>query len=108
MSAAADLARYPWVKEFRLVDVVGSAPPIPETTEETDKEEIRNYYRQLGRAKFAAVEGGRRINVEVGYPRTIAGFQNAIHNWDLSESSCPAAKTEDELHVSELDDDEVN
>jgi hypothetical protein len=59
MSAAADLARYPCVLTrltFRLVDVVGSSPLIPETTEITDEESSWDYYHQLGRAKFAAVE----------------------------------------------------
>jgi hypothetical protein len=36
MSAAADLARYPWVMKFRLADVVDSISPILETTERTD------------------------------------------------------------------------
>ncbi|KAI0274486.1 hypothetical protein BGY98DRAFT_993519, partial [Russula aff. rugulosa BPL654] len=42
MSAAVDLTRYPWVWEFRLVDVISSGPvePIPETTEYTDRQKI--------------------------------------------------------------------
>ena len=54
MSAAANLVRYPWIEEFRLVDVVSSGPfqPIPETTESTDSEDIRLYFYELGCAKF--------------------------------------------------------
>lgn len=44
LSAAADLARCPWALEFRLVDVVGSVPPIPETTEGTRDHDIRYYF----------------------------------------------------------------
>ena len=73
MSAAADLARYPWIEEFRLVDVVASgpvppipAPPIPETMRSTDSEDIRNYFYELFRTKFTAVRDGRRVNVELG------------------------------------------
>jgi hypothetical protein len=73
LSAAADLTRYPWVevpgyrlvKELRLVDVVGSASPIQETTEKTKRKVIRQYYRQLGRAKFTAVVHGRRVTVNL-------------------------------------------
>ena len=70
MSAAADIARFPLVEEFRLVDVVasGSVLPIPETTESTyydhdetteraNGEDIRQYYYELGCAKFTAVRG---------------------------------------------------
>jgi hypothetical protein len=66
MSVAADLVRYPSVMEFRLVDVVGSIPTIPETTARTSEEVFQDYYRQLGCAKFAAVKGGRRVTVELG------------------------------------------
>jgi hypothetical protein len=68
MSAAADLTRFPLVEEFRLVDVVASSPvpPIPETTDNTDEEDIRYWFYELGCAKFTATRGGRRINVELG------------------------------------------
>ncbi|KAI0270961.1 hypothetical protein BGY98DRAFT_923254 [Russula aff. rugulosa BPL654] len=66
LSAAADLARCPWVLEFRLVDVVGSVPPIPETTESTKDNDIGNFFYEMGRAKFTAVRGGHRVNVELG------------------------------------------
>ena len=74
LSAAADLTRYPWVeipgtgyplKEYRLMDVVGSASPIQETTGKTDHEVIQQYYHQLGRAKFTAVVHGRRVTVNL-------------------------------------------
>jgi hypothetical protein len=71
LSAAADLTRYPWVeaplgrKQYRLVDVVGSAPPIQETIGKTKRNEILQYYRQLGRAKFTAVVHGRRVAVNL-------------------------------------------
>ena len=65
--AAADLTRYPWVKvhssEFRLVDVTGFASPIQETTRET--EVIKEYYLQLGHAKFTAMMDGRRVTVDL-------------------------------------------
>jgi hypothetical protein len=53
------------VLEYRLVDAVGSISPIPETTEDTDKGDISNYYFQLGYAKFTAIKGGRRVTVEL-------------------------------------------
>ena len=65
MSAAADLVRYPCILTFRLVDVVGSSPLIPETTEITDEESSLDCYHQLGCAKFVAVESGRRVSVEL-------------------------------------------
>jgi hypothetical protein len=74
LSAAADLCRYPWVEapgypididEFRLEDVVGSAPPIQETTRNTKRRVIRKHYHQLGRAKFTAVIDGRRVTVDL-------------------------------------------
>ena len=60
MSAAGGLARYLSVLKFRLLDVVGSVPPIPDTKDK----DIERYFYELGRAKFTAVEGGRRIDVE--------------------------------------------
>jgi len=74
LSTAAALTRYPWVEvrvcnwrmeEFRLVDVVGSASPIPETTKETEDDVIGQYYRQLGRAKFTAIVDGQRVTVDL-------------------------------------------
>ena len=62
MSAAADLARYPWVMSLRLVDFVGSISLIPETTE---RKHSRSYHCRLDSAKFIAVQDGRRINVEL-------------------------------------------
>ena len=74
MSAAADLTRFPMVLGFRLVDVVSSGPvkPIPETTESTDED---YYYRRLCWAKFTAVRGGRRINVELSEGMDFFGYQ---------------------------------
>jgi hypothetical protein len=66
LSAAADLARCPWVLEFRLVDVVGSVPPILETTEGTRDHDIRYYFHEMGRAKFTAVRGGHHLIVALG------------------------------------------
>ncbi|KAH9986859.1 hypothetical protein BJV77DRAFT_809240 [Russula vinacea] len=60
MSAAADLARYPWVMSLRLVDFVGSISLITETTE---RKHFRSYHCRLDSAKFIAVQDGRRINV---------------------------------------------
>jgi hypothetical protein len=108
MSAAADLARFPWFKdsdkEFRLVDVVGSVPPISETTDETNHKDIRYYYRQMGRKKFTAVEGGRRINVEVGYAKKSAGSHVS---YNLTAYRARVA-WEKELHVLELDGNEAS
>ncbi|KAF8465796.1 hypothetical protein DFH94DRAFT_352945 [Russula ochroleuca] len=72
MSAAADLARYPMVMDFRLVDVVGSISLIPETTE---VEDTRCYRCQLGSAKFIAVQDDRRINLELA----------DLYNWVFDE-----------------------
>ena len=69
LSAAGDLARYPWILGYRLVDTVGSISPIPETTEQTSEEEIQQYYIQLGRAQFTAVKGGRHVTVELSQER---------------------------------------
>jgi hypothetical protein len=74
LSAAADLTRYPWVeipgtgyplKEYRLMDVVGSASPIQETTRKPKDEVIQEYYLQLGCAKFTAVVHGRHVTVDL-------------------------------------------
>jgi hypothetical protein len=103
MLAAAKLARYPWVcypdnNEVRLVDVHGSGPTIPETTEETDEEDIQQYYRELGIKKFTALEGGRSINVEVGYSR----------DQDFWSMRRPGPNMVYELRVLKLNDDGVN
>jgi hypothetical protein len=49
MSAAAELTRFPFVEEFRLVGVVASGLvlPIPETTESTDEEDVQRYFYEL-------------------------------------------------------------
>ena len=103
LSAAADLARCPWVLKYRLVDTVGSISPIPETTEDTNEEEIRRYYFQLGRAKFTAIKGGRRVTVELCQgPRRKTGKTVKVENYldyriiDVREP-----------YVLELDDDDV-
>lgn len=119
MSAATDLARYPWVMEFRLVDVVDSIPPTLETKERTDVQEniddydygednelIEKFYFQLGCTKFTAVKGGRQVTVELGqqdhktsYGRKEMSFQVQTY------LSGPAALKGNELYVLELDDD---
>jgi hypothetical protein len=88
VSAAADLTCFP------LVDVVanGPVPPIPESTESTDEEVIRHYFRELGRAKFTAIRGGRRINVELG-----------VEKWSYYDLEDLITKTK--LYTLELDDD---
>jgi hypothetical protein len=101
MLAAADFVRYPWVNEFRLVDVVASGPilPIPETTESTDEDDlIRHYFYELGRAKFTAVKGGRRINIELGQGRRKISFEVQTY------LSGPVVITNNLLYISELDD----
>jgi hypothetical protein len=62
MSAAADLARYPWVLRLRLVDAVGSISIIPETKETAD-EDYQRYCCKLDGAIFTAVDGGRYKNL---------------------------------------------
>jgi hypothetical protein len=101
MSAAADLARYPWVMEYRLVDVVGSIPPVPETTENTEEEDIRNRYHRLGRAKFMAVKGGHPINLELIQERKV-GSQIPFK----VESYLTRRDLKMRLFVLELDEDE--
>jgi hypothetical protein len=98
LSAAADLARYPWVLDYRLVDAFGSISPLPETTE--DINEIEQYHLQLGRAKFTAVKDGRHVTVElreygtdITKLRVVTYMDGSLGIW---------AK---ELHVFELDDD---
>ena len=102
LSAAADLARYPWVLEYRLLDAVGSISPIPETTEDTDEEEIRRYYFQLGSAKFTAIKGGRRVTVKLCQSGLYTGntfrVVTYLHGYFWKEDP----------YVLELDDDETN
>jgi hypothetical protein len=65
MTAAANFVRHPWVKEFRLVDVIssGTVLPIP-ATENLKPSQIWSYFYEFGCAKFTAVKGRRRVNVE--------------------------------------------
>ena len=109
-AAAADIARYPWVEKFRLVDAVSRGPvlPIPDTTDSSDgsgpaDDVLRHLYLELGRAKFTAVRGGRRVNVELGqndkkfaYRRKIS---SGVENYHFGGSVCVA------LYILELDDD---
>jgi hypothetical protein len=114
MSAAANLVRYPWVKEFRLVDVIssGPVPPIPETTESTDSEDIQHYFYELGRAKFTAVRDGRRINVELGQEfgksRKTCSGRRKISFEVQTYLSGPVVITDNELYILELDDDKAS
>jgi hypothetical protein len=98
MSAAADLARYPWVLEYRLVDIFGSSSPIPETTAS---------YLTLGQAKFTAVKGGREINVQLGQ------VEDHRSRWEMTfkvqtHLTGKLVMREERLHVSELSDDNAN
>jgi hypothetical protein len=104
MSAAADLTRFPLVEEFRLVEVIAGGPvlPIPETTESTDEEDIRHYFRELGRAKFTAVRGGHRIDVELCQKFSRRSFEVQTY------LSGPVVIRNNELYVSELDDDKAS
>ncbi len=111
MSAAASLARYPSVLEFRLLDVVGSVPQIPETTEDTKDEDIERYFYELGRAKFTAVEGGRRVDVELGQEPD--SWSAGHHQDDITfkvQSYLPSSVvvTNKKLYVLEVDDEEVD
>ena len=96
-SVAADLARYPWVKGYRLVDAAGSAPPIPETTEDTDEWVIQNYYYQLGHTTFTAVKGGRRVTVDL-CQRSGGEISNTLRvksylDYILKETNDPSVET---------------
>jgi len=102
MSAAADLARYPWVPDFRLVDIVGSIPPIPETTDRTGRVDTRHYYRRLGRANFTAVKGGRCVTVELGQ---VGSRASAV---PFKVETYLTIKLKKELYVSEVDEDKPN
>jgi hypothetical protein len=109
MSAAVDLTRYPWVWEFRLVDVISSGPvePIPETTEYTDVKDIRRYFYKLGRAIFTAVRGGRRIKVVLGQGY-IEGYPDRLKiAFDEVQTylSGPVVLRKNWLYGLELDDD---
>jgi len=107
-SAAADLARCPWVLEFRLVDVIGSVPPIPETTESTRDDDIRYYFYEMGRAKFTAVRGGHHVNVELGqYNKRFASHREMTFEVEAYlRGRGSAVITENKLYVSELDYDD--
>jgi hypothetical protein len=111
MSAAVDLTRYPWVKEFHLVDVISSdpVPPIPETTENTKADNIRCYFYRLGRAKFTAVRGGRRIKVVLGekFGKRYAG-RRKISSEVQTYLSGPVVITDNKLYILELDDDNAS
>ena len=108
LSAAADLARCPWVLEFRLVDVVNSVPPIPEATENTTDCDIRKYFYEMGRAKFTAVRGGHRVNVELGQYKK---WSDSRYEMTFEVGTYPRGRGSDELtqnrlYVLELDDDD--
>ena len=117
LSAAANLARYPCVLDYRLVDVqaVGSIPPpsdsSSETTEDTDEEEIeeddiKHYYLQLGRAKFTAVKDGRRVTVEICQG---AGCKNATGRFRVTTYLKGSLKVKGPRpYIIELDDDKAN
>ena len=114
MSAAADLARYPMAMDFRLVDVVGPIASIPKTTGRTgelerEDQETRRYYKELGRAKFTAVKGDRRVTVELGqeYHKSFAGRRELSFQVQTYLTG-PVALREDELYVLELDDEKAS
>jgi len=109
-AAATDIARYPWVEKFRLVDVVSRGPvlPIPDTTDSSDvsgpDDNVLRYLYELGRTKFTAVRGGRRVNVELGQnnDKTFAGRRKisfGVENYHFG--GCVRVA----LYILELDDD---
>jgi hypothetical protein len=108
MSAAADLARSPLVMGFRLVDVVGSISPIPETRESIydEEEDVRLYYYQLGCSKFTAVKGasGRHVTVELGQeiPGGVAGHLS----FELQTYISGPVVIMGNVYILEIDDDE--
>ena len=109
LSAAANLARWPLVLEFRLVDVIGSVPPIPETTESTEDEDIMNYFYEMGRSKFTAVRGGHRVNVELGQ---CYRYSDSSHEMTFEVENYPRPSVSDvfphnKLYVKVLDDDDA-
>jgi hypothetical protein len=108
MSAAAYFVRYPWVEKYRLVDVISSGPiqPIPETTADTNHKDIRCYFYGLCRAKFTAVRGGHRINVELS--QSFSTTRISLEVMTYFELSRPLFIKKNELYISELDDDNAS
>jgi hypothetical protein len=106
-AAAAYFARYPWIEEFRLVDVIASGPfrHIPETTKDTDGKHIQCYFHELGRAKFTAVRDGRRIDIELNLSIDEAP-PSPISLEVQTYLSGPAAMTHNKLYISVLNDDD--
>jgi hypothetical protein len=78
MSAAANLACYPWVKGYILVDVVGPILPIPATTKYTRQDEIRDNHYQLGCATFTALNGGNHMNMLGFQPGNTSPWRDAL------------------------------
>ena len=106
LSAAADLARYPSILNYRLVDAFGSTSPLPDTTEQI---EIRHYYLQLGRAKFTAVKDGCYVTVELCQRRDYEIDVRILRVVSYMKGSLTSLNIRDKaLYVFELDDDEAN
>ena len=106
LSAAADLARFPWVREFRLVDVVqvGSVPPVPGN----GYDDTRYYFCFLGRATFTAVRlgGGHHVNVELS-ERHLDRSDEMAFEVETYLGGCGSSATDhNEFYVSEVDDDD--
>jgi hypothetical protein len=111
MSAVADLARYPWIEEFCLVDVIasGPVPPILETMESTDSKDIQRYFYKLGHTKFTAVGGGHCVNVELGLGYVRHSVRSTGHRQTTFKVqtylSSPVVIDSSEVYLVELDDD---
>ena len=114
MSAAANLANFPLVEGFRLVDVIASGPvqPIPKTTWSTETEDIERYFYDLGCAKFTAVRDGRHINIELGQEFGKKSYESKRRRRISFEVqtylSGPVVIKDNELYILELDDDNAS
>ena len=93
----------PGFLQYRLVDAVGPILPIPETTEDTDEDEIWQHYFRLGLAKFAAVKDGRRVTVELGQ-----WGGESIYKFKVMNYSGYKLEERNDPYVLELDGAEAN
>ena len=94
-TVAADLARYPCVEGFRLMDIVGPIPPI------SVRGKVRRFYTQLGCAQFKAVKDGHHMNVQLGQAHRKV-FASCQESFEAKTFLYP--KTE--LYYLVLDDDD--
>jgi hypothetical protein len=106
MSVAADLAHYPLVMDFRLVDVIDCPPPIVWNRKEYSHEDYKDYFERLGCAKFTAVKNGRRVNVELG--QEISGWASDRRPMVFGiQTYLSGSNLMNRIYVEEQEEDEV-